>query len=494
MANYQIPISYVISASAVLPQAGLEPLKMSTVLILTDDEPITELTTSYEIYRTVTGAVKTWGTETRTIKMLQRIFGQTPNILNNNGYVIVAPFNNTPATSGTLTSGVITPSKFASVSTGALKLIVNNVEQLVTGLDFTGVETVQDVAEVISSAYETVNVSVLEDDKLLFTNTTTGTNSTIRIAQAGTTTDLYGANYLNGANATYEDGTAEIKENYTTAILRLAGELYFNAIQTTRTLSDSEVIEASNTVESLTPARILFVESSNLNALTPNTGLFATVENNIYTKTLFYSTSDEDAKYFASAYISKLLSVNYSGSKTCLTMNLKDLSGVTADTNISESLLEQCKAVGCDVFPSVEGLPKVLSNRKGAYYIDQIQNLIWFVNAIQRTVFNELATTRTKIPQTEQGMQIITNAISQVCNQAVINGYLNAGKWNSADTFGDYDDFMRNIEENGYYIYHLPIAQQQQAEREERIAPMFQIAGKEAGGVHRGNILIYVEP
>lgn len=378
MTDYQIPISYVVSASAVLPSAGIEPLKLSTILILTNDEPVTEITGDYAIYRTVTSAVNDWGTESTTTKMVQAIFGQTPNILNNNGYVIIAPY-------------------------------------------------------------------------------------------------------------------ASEEETYSEAIQRIAGQIYFNGVLTTKTLTDEEAIAASNTVQALQPARMMFLESSNADALISPNGLFYTVKSNYYTKTLYHADTNE-AKLFASAYASKLLSVNYEGSNTCITMNLKDLSGVKVDTSISETVLQRCVEAGCDVYCSIEGLPKVLANRQGAYYSDQVQNSIWLVNTVQRNVFNLLATTRTKIPQTEQGMQLITSSIAQVCRQGVNNGYLAPGVWNSADTFGEYEDFMRNIEENGYYIYHLPIAQQSQMEREQRKAPNSMVACKEAGAVHSSNVLIYIEP
>lgn len=382
MVDYQIPISYVVSASAVLPQAGLEPLKMSTILILTDEEPVVEQTGAYGIYRTTNSVYKEWGTESTVSKMAGMIFAQTPNILNNNGYVIIARYNN------------------------------------------------------------------------------------------------------------QEDETLETTSE---AITRIAGEIYFNGVLTARTLQDDEAIAASATVQDLQPARIFFLPSSVTSSLS---GLFTTVKSNFYTKTLLYTYGENaalNAKLFAAAYASKLFSVNYSGSNTCITMNLKDLAGIQADTNISETLLNQCVNVGCDVFASVEGLAKVLSNRQDVYYIDQVQNSIWLANGIQRNVFNLLATTRTKIPQTESGMQMITNSINQICRQGVINGYLAPGTWNSSDTFGIYDDFMRNIEENGYYIYHLPVSEQIQSEREQRKAPMFQVACKEAGAVHSVNILIYVE-
>ena len=385
MADYQIPISYVVSATTVLPQATLEPLKLSTILILTKENPV-NMTGDYGIYRTVTSAAKEWGTESKTTKMIQAIFAQSPNILNNNGYVIVAHMKNS------------------------------------------------------------------------------------------------------------EEQTSEQDETLSEAITRISQLIYFNGVITTeKDLEDDELKAASTLVQSMAPARMFFLHSSKSEALNSSDSLFSNVQANFNTKTLYHSIADQ-APLFAAAYASKLFSVNYNASNTCLTMNLKDLSGVTVDSSISEAILQQCATVGCDVYVSVEGLPKVMSNRQGSYYADQVQNSIWFANTIQREVFNTLASTRTKVAQTEAGMQIITNSISTVCQQAVTNGYLAPGKWNSADTFGNYEDFVRNIEENGYYIYHQPVAEQSQTEREARKAPMYQIAGKEAGAVHSANILIYVEP
>lgn len=383
MAEYQIPITYVVSASAVLPSAGLEPLKLSTILLLTDEEPANAINNTYMIARTASAVINQWGTETEVAKQAQTIFSQSPNILANDGYLIVAPFLNS-------------------------------------------------------------------------------------------------------------------EETYAQAITRLASEIYFEGILTTRAVEDAEAIEASTHVQSM-GNRILALPASNPSALTNETGLFYKLQSNYKTKCLLYTygADDEDkalnARLFAAAYLSRAFAVNYSGNNTTITMNLKDLVGIVADTNISETILDKCAEIGADCFPSIEGLPKVISNKQGGMYFDQVANQIWFVNAIQRNVFNLLATTRTKVPQTEVGMNMITTAIKEICNQAVTNGYVAPGTWNSADTFGNLEDFHRNIEEIGYYIYHQPVAEQTQSEREQRKAPLFQIAAKESGAVHSANILIYLE-
>lgn len=384
MPEYQIPISYVVSATAVTPARGLEPLKLSTILLLTDEEPANSITESYMISRTATAIAQQWGTETEVAKQAQTIFSQQPNILANDGYVIVAPYKNTD-------------------------------------------------------------------------------------------------------------------ETYSQAITRLAGEIYFEGILTTRTVTDDEAVAASTLVQSMNN-RILMLPASSVNALTAETGLFAKVASNTRTKCVLYTLGEDEktaalnARLFAAAYLSRGFAVNYSGSNTTITMNLKDLVGIQADTNISEGILSQCVAIGADCFPSIEGLPKVISNRQGGMYFDQVTNQIWFLNAIQRAVFNVLAQTNTKIPQTEAGLEKITKAIRQVCNQGVTNGFIAPGTWNSSDTFGVYADFYRNIEEFGYYIYHQPVSEQLQSEREQRKAPLFSIAAKEAGSVHQANIIITIEP
>lgn len=382
MAN-QIPISYVVNINIVEQPAGLAPKQLSTLLILTDDEPVSPLSGDYIIARAARTVEQNFGTGKDSTKMAQIIFSQNTNILANSGYVIVAPYTSTSET------------------------------------------------------------------------------------------------------------TAQ-------AISRLSAQIYFEGILTTRDLDDEEAGEASAAVEA-TADQIFFLPSSDVNALQTANGLFYKLQSNTQTKCLLYTYgADEDtkkanAKLFAAAYASRGLSVNYSGSNTCITMNLKDLTGIEADTNITETILQQCADLGVDCFPSIAGLAKVISNRGNGLYFDQVANRIWLTSTIQTNVFNTLATTRTKIPQTEPGMNLLKSAVYDAFDQAVTNGMIAPGQWNSSDTFGVLEDFYRNILETGYYIYSTPVVEQAQAEREQRKAPLIQCAGKEAGAIHNSDIMIYLE-
>lgn len=650
MPDHQIPIEYFVSASAVAPSLGLSPLKTGTILIITDEQPITPLENGYMLARNASTVINKYGSNSETAKQAQIIFSQSPNILAADGYLIIAnyldsgsdiipatsgylttadlslnidnfknveqgvlnitidgdnqqlsaldfthinsikdianylqvklpqttitvednkikitsdvagsnsivainPFENVPvlkpevpATQGKLTAENIINNitNLKTVTNGTIPLVLNNVDTNITGLNFSTLEesaTLQDIIAIIQNAITTANIenlSVTADTAgtgIIFTSLSYGVDSTViynteytvaedtnlggseyfnlteAIATAGTNSippvlaqDIYGANFLNGSQAVSTPGQnqqiiATTGETLSQAITRLAGKIYFEGILTTRSLSQDEAVEASTLIQSM-KNRIFPLPASSTLALTSN-GLFSKTVSNTYTKNLLYTLGEtpqlasQNSRLFAAAYLSRGFAVNFNGSNTTLTMNLKDLTGIVADTNIDETILNQCETLGVDCYPSVEGLAKVVSNSQNGTYFDQVLNRIWFVNAIQRAVFNVLATTRTKISQTEDGLEKIRKAIRGVCAQAVINGYLAPGTWNSPDTFGNYDDFLRNIREFGYYEYHPPVTEQSQAEREKRKAPFWQVAGKEAGAVHSANILIYIEP
>lgn len=381
MADYQIPLSYVVNVSVLPSSRGLQPLQLGTILILTDDEPVSELSGDYVLSRTATGITNAFGTESATAEIANAIFSQNPNILNAGGYVVVAP---------------------------------------------------------------------------------------------------------------YQD-----EETTAAAITRLSQQIYTQGILTTRELPSAEAVAASELVESM-PNNILFLTDTSISTFASG-GLFNTLQNNDNTRKLLYltgETSDEiksNARKFAAAFASRGLSVNYAASNSAITMTYKDLTGVPVDTNISETILNQCEQYGTDVYCSIEGLPKVISCKQGGLYFDELTNQIWLRTSVQTAVANVLFTTRTKIPQTTQGVNTLVNAVNGILNQGVINGVIAAGEWNSPDTFGVYEDFIRSIRTQGYYTYYVPLAEQSQEDREARKCPLINIAVKQAGAIEHANIIIYVE-
>lgn len=200
-----------------------------------------------------------------------------------------------------------------------------------------------------------------------------------------------------------------------------------------------------------------------------------------------------NALLMMAAYAGSLLSVNFDGSNTASTMNLRSLINIPADPSGNQTLLNSCSATGVDCYFSFYGDPSVRSFGANDF-VDNVYDKAWFTGAIQVAAFNYLAQSNSKVPQTEEGMSGLKGAQRAVCQQAVANGFVAPGTWNNSTTFGNQALFLQNIATLGYYIYTQPIAQQSQAARMSRAAPVSQIAIKYAGAIETQSIIVYVNP
>ena len=263
---------------------------------------------------------------------------------------------------------------------------------------------------------------------------------------------------------------------------------------------DAEILAAATACETI---RVKLFASSYLYASVA--GMFTTIKaaSQTHTRCLLCLTaqgaevaaSAKSARLFAAAYAGRALSVNFDGVATTATMHLKTLSGINPDTNITQTYLTAADTAGVDTYPSVGGgaqyVGKVFSSG-GNDYFDNVYNLDWFVFSIQVAGFNALATTSTKLPQTEPGMALLKGAHIAVLEQAKSHGFVAPGTWNSAELFGSPADLRRNILNQGYYIYSQPVNQQTQATRVLRQAPLVRIAVKFAGAIQSSQVLVSI--
>jgi hypothetical protein len=154
-------------------------------------------------------------------------------------------------------------------------------------------------------------------------------------------------------------------------------------------------------------------------------------------------------------------------------------------------LIDSAQKSGTDVYADF-GVPKVFTSGANQFF-DFIYMSLAFKLRIQIAGFNFLATTNTKIPQTEDGMNALKSAYRSVCIAFVDNGSFAPGVWNDPTTFGDPADHIRNIADFGFFIFSTPISDQLRAVREARVAPAAQIAGKSAGAIHSGDVTVFIE-
>jgi hypothetical protein len=451
-----IPISSVINVSVQFASSGIPGYNVNNIGLFTTDAFLSNPNTDFwRPYVTAAAVGNDFGFSSETYQQAVNVFAQQPSILNGGGQLIIIPIQ-----TGAITGLNATP------TAGGTNYKVGDVLSINQTGGYGGFATVTATAGGIVTSLS------LATPGILYTTGTGiavtggyGTGCTVAITSVGTETLL---NAYNRGN------------NY----------LYFNGIIATNYGANSTWVALAAAVQA-NQNQILFLPTINTLDIY---GTFITIQlaSDINTRMLYYGSTGLNARLYAAAYASKALSTNWSGSNTTQTMNLQQLVNVVPDTTLTSVILAGLAACGADCYANYGGsYPGVVSVGANKY-TDEVTNLVWLVTSLQVAGFNALATVGTKIAQTEAGMSLLKSYYRAVLKQAVSNGYLAPGSWTSADTFGNPTKFLANITGTGFYIYSAPVSQQSTTARAARQAPLVQIAGKEAGAIQSGSILVTI--
>lgn len=487
-----LDLANVVRVSISGPERGLATVNTSALAIITDEAPIPNDFGTARTYLNPDGVAEDFGTSSETYRLALAIFNQKLNILTGGGFLVVIPRLQTaaaqPATilgSGPVNLTALTATDYnlnANVDGGGA------ADLLIGQLDLTSLATAEaslNSTAVTGAGLEFVLSGELSAADVLLKTTATGATKSIAIGAATTGTDVAVPLKLSGTATGADAGVERAKD----AILRTKGSVNYFGIVYNEKFSDSDLTELAATVQSLDKFQAV---GSNLTA--DITGIFTTLKDAGYTQTrcMLYTNSENDALDFAAGYMSRLMSINFNATGTALTMHLKDFVGLVADDGVTQTILDAAKKAGVDVIADF-GIPKIFISGANLFS-DQLYTRLALKVDLQIAGFNYLAQTTTKIPQTESGMDGLKGAYRAVMKRYVGVGVYAPGTWNSSTRFGNPEDHDRNIAEFGFFIYSIPVAQQAQSEREARVAPVCQIAAKEAGAIHSSDVIVLVEP
>lgn len=481
-----ISINNVVNVSLSSVSASLSEYNVGNLMIVTDETPTILNPKDIMIYADSGSVVSDFGIGSKVSEQADIVFSQTPNILSSGGRLLVGRIKNVSPTSGyEALTGEIDIDALKLISDGCLDISVDGgASSQLENLDFTSIEDKDDVYSVIEAGLVGVSgilLSVKEGVLTIQSSTTGSSSSVVLSAGTGTGTDISSA--LDIANDLQVVGQDSRPETPTETFYRLFGATYFGGFIYLPTISDIDFLSLARAVQ--TKNCMMFKGVSDITDVTSGVGYSVKAQSLSHTRVIYSSQS------IATAYASVLLATNFRGSDTAKTMHLKTLSGVEADDSITDSVLSVLSSNGVDSYLYVAGLPRVWTTSANTYS-DEVLNQIWFANSIEVAGFNCLSQTNTKIPQTEYGMTLLKSAYQSVCQQAVNNGVIGAGRWSISQTFGDPTVFRSSISSYGYYIYSAPISSQSQADREDRKAPLIQIAIKLTGAIHSTDVIILV--
>ena len=485
-----LPINNIINVTITNTPSGANEKNVNSIAIFTN-EPTTSLE-PFDVFISAAQVAEKFGTSANTSLMANAIFAQTPNIRTGNGRLVIIPLlAGVSAVAGDFSTTDISANlaDILLVTNGDLRVTVNGVNYDLTQLNFANAEDFDDVAAIIQAKIVDATVVGITDG-IRITSKKAGADSTIVLAAvpSGAGTQLNGAGYLNEAAGTTADGSDSEGETILEAISRTGGAIGYAGVMTTLELEDDAVEAVADGVQA--QDRIFLHHFASTQDIS---GIATTISQagNKKTRCLLHTGGLAEANLMKAAYAGRAFCVNTNGSNTAHTMNLKQLATINPDLGISQTNYIAAKTAGIDCYVSYDGVPAVESTG-GNNYFDNVYLDLALKFALEVSGFNYLRQTNTKVPQTENGMNGLKSAYATVMERFVRNGAIAAGTWNSSETFGNPETFKNNITNRGYYIYSFPIAQQSSVERENRKAPLCQIAVKRAGAIHDSDVIVLI--
>ena len=261
---------------------------------------------------------------------------------------------------------------------------------------------------------------------------------------------------------------------------------------------DSDNLAIAAFVEALDTTRLFGVTIQNTNVLS------SVVSNDLASEMMALAFQQSFNMYCSSnpysvaSVFGRLFSVVLTGSSTMIDLMYKQMPGITAE-NLTTDEADVLQGKRCNVYVGYDNATSIFQYgvtsifqygvTSGPAFIDETFGDNALQNTIQTDVYNVNYTSPTKVPQTDQGENAYVNAISQACQQFVVNGYLAPGVWN-APGFGSLTEGQ--YLKTGYYIYAPSVASQSQSDRAARKSVPFQVAAKEAGSTQTVQIDVAV--
>lgn len=493
-----VAISNVINVTLLEEGAAVAPDNVNVVSIITGNQGVLSTSERYRVYKTAAAVAADFGSSSAEASFANTVFDTSPNPTSASGTLVIgywrASEEITAASSATLLSEQATEASLIpilnGVSDGSFTVTVDGGTEIsATGLDFQAVSDFDDVLTVLNAA---VTGATFTESNGYFTLTSDTTGASSELTYLGTAasgTDIStllgmssetGATLTQGADSatiaaeTKLDGITAIK-----AAVNIKGAMFIDQILDADVSALASWAGANAVILYETFSGASYLEKTTTN---PVWQVKLSSQSNFR---CLYSKSGN--RKFAASYMARNHVVNFAGENTAITMNLKTLS--IASEEYTQTEFDKAKVVGLDLYSTIKDVPMVFTSGANDF-VDNVYNLMAFVDTIQSNSLTYLKVTPTKIGQTDEGIAGIEDDAEKTCAQFVRANVFGPGTWTLPDYFGDYNQFIDAIAENGYYVLAGDLADQSTADRQARKSPVIQIAIKNVGAVHSEDLII----
>lgn len=410
MLNFQpINSDNIVNVSILLQQTGINRVNMNACCVMTSSTTVVNSANRAKQYVDAPSVRADFGASSPEFAHAQTFFQQNPNPTDGRGYLIIGFWRATDetveATEGILTGSQKTAATvipaLQAIQDGSFDITIDGgAEQNITALDFRTDTTMAQVATRLSNAITGATVA-FTNNKFVVTSGTTGASSAVTLVNEGTAGTFIGE-ILGLSAGTGAVATQGVDAQTLTAETKLQGVTAVNAADPfkgfvfTDTETNAEYTALANWAQT---NKILhynvFSSASNLEIDTTNPVWDAKLRGYRRARALFKKDGD---RKFATGYMSRMHTILLNVADSFITMNLKNIVGVTPDS-FSQDEYAKAQAVGIDIYGTIkdeQNLPVVITSTANSK-TDFEYGLIAYEDDLQTTAINILQTTPTKV-------------------------------------------------------------------------------------------------
>lgn len=491
--SVSLPVSELIKVGVVLTPAGAQAQNLSTLLILGNSSVI-DVVERWREYSSIAAVAADFGTLAPEYLAAVLYFEQVPQPTN----LKIGRWAQTASAGrlvgATLSAAEQTLANFTAITSGGFTYTRNGgAATNVTGINLSSATNLNGVASLITAALTgAVMTWNANYQRFELTSTATGTTSSISFLTApGSGADISGLlKMLSSSSGAYRANgiNAETAVAAATLFDQSYGQSWYALVMTGAINADHLAVAAY--IEATNTKHLYGVTTQEAGALVPSTttDIAYQLSQLRYNKTVVQYSST--SPYAIVSALARQLTVDYTGNSTAITLMYKGQPGIVAESiNTTQAL--SLRGKNCNVLVNYNNDTAIFQHgvASSGVFVDIVTGTDWLAVTLQNALYNLLYTTPTKIPQTDSGSHMMVTTAEAVMVQAVQNGLLAPGRWNS-NGFGSLQsgDFLPK----GFYVWVQRMADQNPVDRAARKAPPMQIAAKLAGAIHEISIAVTV--
>lgn len=426
-----LPVSRVVRVSVDLTPAGAQAQNLSTLLIL-GSSAVIDMVERFRDYSTIDAVAADFGANAAEYKAALLWFQQSPQPTK----LRIGRWAATAAAGvlrgAPLSSAQQAISNFQAVASGGFTYTKNGAGPTnVTGINLTGVTDLNGVAAAITTALSGATMvwnAVYQRFEL--TSSATGSSSSISFLTApGSGTDISALLGMTAASsgAYRADGVAA---ESAVAAVQAFDTAYGQSWYAVTVLGavNSDHLQIAAFIEATNNKHIYGVTTQEAGALVAatTTDIASQLKALDYNKTVVqYSSS---SPYAVCSLLGRILTVDYTGNSTVITLAFKQEPGVVAEA-INSTQADALKGKNCNAFLKFNNDTAIVLSGTVASgeFVDTVVGMDWLATRIMTDLYNVLYTTPTKIPQTDAGTNILVATVEAALIQGVVNGLIAPG-------------------------------------------------------------------